>query len=126
MNPLKIFGREPAVVLSLIASAIMMFTSFIYPLTGDQQGALNAVAMGLVGIISFWAIAEDGGLALIIGFAKAVLALGLAFGLNLTAEQQAVLMSFVTILAQAVIIRPNVVAPITASGATVTKPKTLD
>lgn len=126
MNPRLIFGREPAIILALIASSIMLFTQFLYPLTADQQGALNAVAMGLVGIFSYWMIAEDGGLALIVGLSKAVLALGLSFGLDLTADQQAVAMSFVTILAQTVIVRPNVVAPIKADGSSVTSPKTLD
>lgn len=125
MNPAKIFGREPATILSLIASAIMMFTSFIYPLTDDQQGGLNAVAMGLVGIFSYWAIAEDGGLALLVGLAKAMLALGLAFGLDMSGEQQAVLMSFVTIAAQTLIVRPNVIAPVKADGSNVTSAKTL-
>jgi len=125
MNPKLIFGREPAVILALIASTIMMFTHFLYPLSVDQQGALNAVAMGLVGIFSYWAIAEDGGLALVVGFCKAVLALGLAFGLHLSADQQAVAMSFVTILAQTVIVRPNVIAPVKADGSSVTAAKTL-
>lgn len=119
-----LWGREPAATLAVVASIVMVFTSFVYPLTPDQQGALNASAMALVGILTAWSVAEDGGIALVTGAAKAVIALGLAFGLHLIPEQQAVIMTFVTVIAQFVVVRPNVVAPVTASG-TAAKGKSL-
>lgn len=113
---MKIFGREPAAVLAFIASALMMFSQFIYPLSIDQQGAFNAVAMAMVGIITAWAVAEDGGLALIVGLCKALIALAISFGLHWTPDVQTLVMTFVTVTAQLMIVRPNVVAPITAGG----------
>lgn len=112
---MKIFGREPALVLAFIASGIMVFSQFVYPLTVDQQGGLNATCMALVGIITLFTVAEDGGLALIVGLAKAVLALALAFRLNLDPGAQAVVMAFVTVTAQ-LFVRSNVVAPLKADG----------
>lgn len=111
----KIFGREPALILAVVASSIMMISTFVYPLSSEQQGAVNAVAMALVGIITAWAVAEDGGLAMIIGLAKAVLALAISFGLQLQPEVQSVVMGFVTVIAQ-LFVRQNVVAPIKADG----------
>lgn len=115
----KIFGREPALILAVVASAVMMISTFVYPLSSEQQGALNAVAMALVGIVTAWAVAEDGGLAMIIGLAKAVLALAISFGLHWTPETQAVVMGFVTVTAQ-LFVRQNVVAPIRADGTAAT------
>lgn len=112
---MKIFGREPAAILGFVAAAIMMLSQFVYPLSVDQQGALNAVAMALVGIITAWTVAEDGGLALIVGLSKAVLALAISFGLGWSPEIQAVVMTFVTVTAQ-LFVRQNVVAPIKADG----------
>lgn len=71
--------------------------------------------MALVGIATMFMVAEDGGLALIIGLAKAVLALALAFRLDLDPAAQAVVMTFVTVSAQ-LFVRQNVVAPIKADG----------
>lgn len=105
-----IFGREPAAVLAFIASAVMVFATFVYPLTSEQQGALNAVAMAAVGIITMYAVSEDGGLALIVGLAKAVMALALSFGLHWTPEVQAVVMTFITVTTQ-LFVRTQVTAP---------------
>jgi hypothetical protein len=113
---MKIFGREPAAVLAFIASAIMILSQFVYPLTIDQQGSLNAVAMAAVGAITWWAVAEDGGLALIVGLTKALIALAISFGLDWTPEVQNIVMTFVTVTVQLIIVRPNVVAPIKADG----------
>lgn len=111
----KLFGREPAAILAFVASALMIVSQFVYPLTIDQQGAFNAVAMALVGIITAWAVAEDGGLALIVGLTKAVIALAISWGLHWTPEVQTLVMTFVTVTAQ-LFIRQNVVAPIRADG----------
>lgn len=112
---MKLFGREPALILAVIASAIMMIATFVYPITSDQQGALNAVAMAAVGALTAWTVAEDGGLALVVGLAKAVMALAISFGLHWVPETQAVVMGFVTVIAQ-LFVRQNVVAPIRADG----------
>lgn len=114
----KIFGREPAMILAFISSAIMMVAHFIYPLTIDMQGGLNAVAMATVGLVTMMSVAEDGGLALWVGLAKALIAGFVAFGLHWAVETQALVMSFVTITFQAFIIRPNVVALVTSTGTT--------
>lgn len=111
----KLFGREPALILAVVASSLMMISTFVYPLSSEQQGAVNAAAMALVGLITAWAVAEDGGLAMIIGLAKAVLALAISFGLHWTPEAQSVVMGFVTVIAQ-LFVRQNVVAPVKADG----------
>lgn len=112
---MKIFGREPAMLLAFLASALMVFSHFVYPLSIDQQGAFNAVAVAGVGIVTAWAVAEDGGLALIVGLCKAVIAVAISWGLQWDQATQALVMTFVTISAQ-LFVRQNVVAPIKADG----------
>lgn len=121
LTPGKIFGREPAMVLAFFGSVVMVFSTFVFPLTPDQQGALNAVAMAVVGILTAWMVAVDGGLALVVGLAKAVIALAISFGLQWTPEVQVIVMTFVTVTAQ-LFVRTQVVAPVTVEGDTVPNP----
>lgn len=111
--------------LALVTSTIMVVSSFVIPLTIDQQGALNAVAVAAAGIIVAYSVAADGGLALIIGFVKAVIAVAISFGLHLTPDKQGVIMAFVATLG-AVFVHSNVTASVTAAGNTVTVDKAGD
>src|SRR6266498_1630521 len=88
---MKILGRDPAFWLSLFAALVMGVSTFLFPFTDDQQGVLNAVAVAIVGILTALSV-HDGVVAAVVGFFKALLALGLSFGLHLTPEQQYVLM----------------------------------
>jgi hypothetical protein len=90
--------REPAMLLALLSSIVMLGFSNI--LTSAQQGAINAVAAAVVGLITNWAVVKDGGLALIVGLLKAVIALGIAFGLKWDPQQQAMAMTLATTAAQ--------------------------
>jgi hypothetical protein len=100
-NIVKTIKREPAMFLALASSVVMMLGPiFKIDLLTNQQTAINAVAAALVGVITSFAVATDGGLALIVGLLKAVLALGLAFGWKLDPAQQAIIMTVVTTLAQ--------------------------
>jgi len=112
--------REPALFLGLVSSVVMMLGPvFHIKLLTDQQTAINAVAAALVGIITSFSVAKDGGLALIVGLLKAVLALGLAFGWKLDPAEQAIIMTVVTTLAQ-FFVRTQVTASVPAA-----EPKTV-
>lgn len=41
----RIFGREPAVWAGLAAAAIQLVAAFVFPLSSEAQGALNAVVV---------------------------------------------------------------------------------
>jgi len=103
--------REPAMMLALVSSIVMIVGAQY--LNDTQQGAINAVAAALVGLITNLSVAKDGGLASIVGLLKAVLSLGLAFGLKWNAQQQAAAMTLVTTLAQ-FFVRTQVTASVTA------------
>jgi hypothetical protein len=116
----NIIKRNPVVFLALVASGIMVFSGLIHPLTIDLQGALNGATKAVVGIILYYSLAKDGGLALIVSLAEAVLALALALKLRMSPDNQAALMSFIGIAAS-FFVHSNVTAPITADGTPVAK-----
>lgn len=109
---MRIFGREPAVWLGLFAVCVQFVSAFWVDVDAETQAAVNATAAALMGLIVA-AMVHDGVVAALTGFAQSALALGMHFGLDWSAEQQAALMAFITVVAQA-FVRTQVVAPITA------------
>lgn len=115
MNVRMIWGREPATWLALFAAIVQGVSGFFFHLTDNQQGVLNAVAVAFFGLVTAIAVKGDYLLPGILGFVKAMLALGLAFGLHMTSANQSVIM----ILAGAIVtafVRTQVVAPVSPAG----------
>lgn len=92
---MKLFGREPAVWLALIAAIVMGVSTFIWNLTPDQQGTINALAVAVFGVATAVSV-HQGALAAVTAGFKTLIALGISFGLKLTADQQLVVMTIVT------------------------------
>lgn len=112
---MKIFGREPALILGLIAAAIQLFSAMILPLSDGQQGVLNAVAVAVIGFITAAAVSAEKAAPAVLGLVQAVLACGLAFGWQLDAGMQGAIMAFATALVSAYV-RTQVTAPVTIDG----------
>lgn len=108
---MKIFGREPALWLALVATTVQLVAAFVVHLTDEQQGALNFVAAAAVGIITAVAVAREKLTPAILGGVQAVIALGVAFGWHLSAGNQAILMSFAAAVV-AMFVRTQVVAKV--------------
>jgi hypothetical protein len=117
---MKWFGRDPAWYTNLFAVLVMAFSTFFLPLTEDQQGALNAVAIGVAGAIVAHQARADGQLALVVNLFKAVLALALSFGLHMTEQQQLVIMAVVTAVGSG-FIRTQIAARVPAPSSTADK-----
>lgn len=113
---MRIFGREPAVILALVATAIRLLGAFWIDLSTNQQSVLNALATAIMGFLIAKAVRRDSMLPAFIGIIQALLALAIGFGLDISAENQAVIMSFVG-AASAMFIRTQVVAPVPAEAA---------
>jgi hypothetical protein len=88
-------ARDPVVWTNLLAAIVMLAVTFGWHVSPDTQGLINAAAVALAGLVSGWKVATDGGLALVMGFFKAVIALAVAFGLHWSGEQQLVVMAVV-------------------------------
>ena len=109
---MKIFGREPALITALLSSAIAVVSAFVFPLSSEQQGVLNAAVVAIMGFVAAALIEREKLVAAITGLAKAVLAVAIAFGLHWTPEQQGVIITFVSLAAALLGIRPQVVASV--------------
>lgn len=111
---MKIFGREPALILGLFASAVQLFSATVLPLSVDQQGAVNAIAVAIIGFATAAAVSADKAAPAVLGVVQAVLACALAFGFAWSPEVQGAVMAFVTAGVSA-FVRTQVVAPVPAS-----------
>ena len=105
----RIFGREPALWLSLVATAVKLVGAFWVHLSNDQQSLINALAAAIVGLIVA-RIVHDGTSAALLGLAQGALALAVGFGLHMAADQQATSMSAVGVVI-AMFVRTQVTAP---------------
>ncbi len=103
-----IFGREPAYWLALVSGLVAFVSAAVFPLNTEQQGVVNAAAAALVGLITAGVLAGEKSVAAIVGFGKALIAVGLAFGLSWSPEVQSTTMVLVELVLTGVLVRPNV------------------
>lgn len=108
---MRIFGREPALILALVAAVVQAVSAFGFTLTPDQQGVINALAVAVVGVVTGVIVKGDSLLPSLTGGFQALLALLLAFGLDFTSEQQSTVMLLVTTVL-AIVVRDRVIAPV--------------
>lgn len=111
---MKIFGREPALWAAFATSAIAMFSAFVLPLSIDQQGVLNAVVVAVLGLVTAAVLRTDGISAAVLGLVKAILAVGIAFGLAWEPATQAVVMTFAAAVT-AMFVHTQETAPVPAT-----------
>jgi hypothetical protein len=108
-------SRDPALWLFLIATAVRLFSAFGLHVDEETQALINAAATAIAGAIIAFVVRRDGQVPAILGVAQALLALAVGLGLEVSSENQALIMSFVGGLAAA-FIRTQVVAPVDAVG----------
>jgi hypothetical protein len=111
----NLLAREPAQWIGLLSAAVALFSSLIFPLDVGQQGALIAVATAAFGIAGALAVSAEKAAPLVAGLVQSVVALALAFGLQLAPEVQGSIMAFVA-AGVAFYLRTQVTAPVTADG----------
>jgi len=108
----RIFKREPALWLNLFAAVVAALGAFVVHLTTDQESLLNAGAFAVVGVVVA-ASTHDGLSAAVLGLFKALVSLGVGFGLHVAPAQQLVLMTLVA-AATSMFVRTQVGAPVPA------------
>ncbi|MEV8625260.1 hypothetical protein [Streptomyces sp. NPDC051079] len=91
-----ILGREPAAWLALVAIIVKLAAAFGWDVSLETQANVNAVAAAAMGIL-IAVLVHDGLGAAIIGLAQGALALAIGYGLDWSADRQAVVMAAVTI-----------------------------
>ncbi|MER6092464.1 hypothetical protein [Streptomyces bluensis] len=110
---MKIFGREPVYLLAFVAVALKLSSAYGLDVTADQQAVIMAVLSGVVALAEAIVLRTGAAAAAIVNLGQAVLALFLGFGLNMSAEQQALWMLVVE-GGVALVLRREVTAPVQA------------
>ena len=120
----KIFGREPALWAGLINTAVYVLGATVFHLSIKQESLAIAITAAVLG----FAVAlstHDGVSAAILGLVKAVLAVGLGYGLKLDADKQAFLLSAAATLS-AMFVRTQATARVPATVSTSKQPQVAD
>ncbi|MFJ3141746.1 hypothetical protein ACIPJM_04745 [Streptomyces halstedii] len=118
---MRIFGREPVVILAAIAVFLKLLAGYGVEVSETQQTLVNTFLACAVAVASA-VVLKDGALyAALLQLSNAGLALFVGFGLNMTTEQQAGWMALVSAVL-AVIERRDVTAPVTKTRAETSSP----
>jgi hypothetical protein len=114
---MKFWGRDPQVIAAALSVLVMIVGRFAH-WSGDVQGAVTAAVLAGFGVLVAWTVGTrgDGLLALIMGLVKAGIAVALAFRLHLSGDDQALIMTGVTI-ALTLWLRTQLTAPVARPGA---------
>lgn len=111
-SPVKIFGREPSVILGAVAVAVQFVSAFVINVDQNTQTGINAVAAAAVGFAVAYMVKDEGTFASFVGLGQAALALGMNLGLDWSADKQAAVMAALTIAGQFWLVRDRVTAPV--------------
>lgn len=117
---MKIFGRDPAVWLGLVAVGVQALVAWGIDLTETQQSVVNAAATAVMGLLIAVSVARDQVVPAAAGALVAVLQLLVAFGVHLTQEKIATAGAVLTAVLVAWL-RTQVTAPIAPDGTRVPK-----
>lgn len=108
---MKIFGREPVYILAIVSIGLKLGSAYGLDVSSEEQGAIMAVLSLIVAVASAIVLRTGAVGAAIVNLAQGVLALFLAFGLEMPAETQALWMLAVEGLV-ALVIHREVTAPV--------------
>lgn len=110
-----IFGREPAFISAAVKAVITLVALTLVPLTVDQQVTINALVAALLGFYTSWQVARERALPTLVGVVEAALYVSVHFGLDVSQDVQAALLTTVGAVI-ALILRERVVAKIDSDG----------
>jgi hypothetical protein len=93
----RIFGREPALIASVLEGLVLLITAFGLDLTGEQIAGVNAVTSLVLAAYVAWGVYDKAAAALL-QLLKAFLVLLAGFGVNVGPERTAALVGLSTAL----------------------------
>lgn len=118
---MKLFGREPVVILGAFAVFLKLLAGYGIQVSETQQTLINTFLACAVAVASAVVLKNGALYAALLQLASAGLALFVGFGLDMTVEQQAGWMAFVSAVL-VVIERPAVEAPLPTTRVEQTSP----
>ncbi|MET9521536.1 hypothetical protein [Streptomyces coeruleorubidus] len=111
---MRILGREPVTILAFIAVALKLSSAYGLDVSAELQAAIMVFLSCVVAVAEAFILKTGAAFAALVNLGHAAIALYLAFGLNMSAEQQANWMLAIEGLVALFIVRPQVTAPIAA------------
>ena len=98
---MKIFGREPAAWIGLIEGLLALllawnYTSNLLDLTNETVGLIMAAVTAAFGLVTAF-YTKNVQLAIVLGLVKAATALAVGYGLDLSVDQTAAIITFTTV-----------------------------
>jgi hypothetical protein len=117
MTRYKELVREPALLISIAESLVLLFVAFGAGLSGDQQSYIVAGVVAVLGLLKAF-LTRPFAVAALTDAARAVLVLVASFGIGLTADQIAMLVMTLGLITT-VIIRGQITpakSPVVESG----------
>lgn len=118
---MRILGRDPATILGFVSASIQMLVAFGLDWSKEQTVAVNAAAAAVLGLVTAFMVARDEVLPAVVGLTQAAVTLGLAFGLDWSADQVTMFMACVAAGVALFGVRPQVTAPVAPDGTRVPK-----
>ncbi|MVO84204.1 hypothetical protein GPA10_05305 [Streptomyces sp. p1417] len=110
---MRIFGREPVYILAVVAIGLKLGAAYGLDLSAEEQGTIMAVLSLAVAVGTAIVLKTGAAGASIVNLAQGLLALFLAFGLDMSAETQALWMSGIEGVV-ALLLHREVTAPVPA------------
>jgi hypothetical protein len=107
----RIFGREPVALLAFIAVALKLGSAYGWDVDADTQAAIMVALSCLVAVAEAFILKTGAAFAAIVNLGHAAIALFMAFGLEMSATDQALWMAGIEAFL-ALFIRREVTAPI--------------
>jgi hypothetical protein len=111
---MRILGREPVTILAFIAVALKLSSAYGLDVSAELQAAIMVFLSCVVAVAEAFILKTGAAFAALVNLGHAAITLYLAFGLNMSAEQQANWMLAIEGLVALFIVRPQVTAPVAA------------
>lgn len=118
---MKIFGREPVVITTLLSSILQLVNMFWLHWSDNQTAVVNGAIAVVLGAVATGLVSTDRLLPLLTGVAQAILNVGLAFGLPWSADKVGAVLAVVTAFVAIWGVRPQVTASVDDQGNRVPK-----
>jgi hypothetical protein len=117
----KILGRDPVVISTLLAAVLQMLNMFWLHLSDNETAVVNGAIAIVLGAIATALVSMDRLLPLLAGVAQAILNVGLVFGLPWSANEVGSVLAVVAAVVAFIGVRPQVTASVDKAGRHVAK-----
>lgn len=108
---MRIFGREPAVVIAFVATILQVAAGLGLPVSPAVQGAIIAILTALAGAVTAWKVAADKALPFLLGLAQGGFALLLALHFDVKPDVHSAVAAAIA-AGVTLFVRTQVVAPV--------------